>query len=85
MKAIIANFRRGKHRQNTRQAILSVEGVDSKDKATKLVGKKVTYVASPKTSIVGSVSAAHGNSGAVRVIFERGIPGQALGKQVKLE
>jgi ribosomal protein L35AE/L33A len=33
----------------------------------------------------GKVAASHGNSGAVRVIFETGMPGQALGQKVKIQ
>jgi len=34
--------------------------------------------------IKGKVSAAHGNSGAVRMILDRGVPGQAIGDVVEL-
>jgi large subunit ribosomal protein L35Ae len=38
-----------------------------------------------KKVITGKVSAAHGNSGAVRALFEKGLPGQAIGKHVRIE
>lgn len=61
--------------------------VDSKEKAEKVVGKTVTWTSPGKEpkKIVGKVSAAHGNKGAVRVLFERGLPGQSLGEEVKIE
>ncbi len=67
--------------------IVLVAGSDSKAKAEKLVGKKVIFTTEgkEKKQIVGKISAAHGNKGAVRVIFERGMPGQAIGKEVKIE
>ena len=37
------------------------------------------------TTIEGRISAAHGNSGAIRAIFERGLPGQALGTEALIE
>jgi large subunit ribosomal protein L35Ae len=63
--------------------IVHVDGVDSKEDAEELVGKDVSYNTG-KRSISGEVRAAHGNSGAIRVLFETGMPGQALGKQVDI-
>lgn len=67
--------------------IIVVEGVDNKEKAASLAGKKVVYKTEGKTGkeIVGKVAASHGNSGAVRAIFETGMPGQAIGKKVLIE
>lgn len=67
--------------------IVVVPGVDSKEKAEKLVGKSAVWTTPGKTGkkISGKVSAPHGNKGAVRVIFETGMPGQSLGEPVKIE
>ena len=67
--------------------IVVVPGVDSKDKAQEYVGKTAVWT-SPgkhKKQIKGKISSAHGNKGALRVIFERGLPGQSLGEEVKIE
>lgn len=86
MEGIIANFRRGRKTQTPNQMILIVKDIDSKEKAEKLVGKKVSWLApgKKKTTITGDIKAVHGNSGAVRVHFERGMPGQAIGQQVQI-
>jgi len=65
--------------------ILSVKGIDTKEQAEKLIGKQVTWSSPAKTQILGKVAAAHGCNGAFRVIFERGMPGQAIGTKVKLD
>jgi len=86
MKGQINNFRGSyKNQQGSNQVIVVVDGVSSKDSATKLIGKKITWTNTKGNSIEGKVSAAHGNKGAIRAIFEKGIPGQALGKEVKIE
>ena len=85
MEAIIVNFRQGRTTQKDNHMILQVAGVDSKDKAEKLVGKKVSWKSPAGKEIKGEVRSAHGNSGAVRVIFERGMPGQAIGSKVSIE
>ncbi|MGM5481533.1 MAG: 50S ribosomal protein L35ae [Nanobdellota archaeon] len=83
MKGIIVNYRSGTHTQTTNQMIITVEGVSSKDEAEKLVGKTVIYNTGKK-EIKGEVRSAHGNSGAIRALFETGMPGQAVGKEVTL-
>ncbi|MBN2566537.1 50S ribosomal protein L35ae [Candidatus Woesearchaeota archaeon] len=85
MKAVIVNFRSARHHQSTNQMVICVEGVDSKEKAAALVGRKVVWTSPAKKAIAGKVSATHGNSGAVRAIFETGMPGQSVGSQVTIE
>ena len=87
MEAIIVSYRRGKRLQNTKQLILHVDSIDSKEKAEKIVGKQVSWHAPGKNKKVlsGKVTAPHGRKGAVRALFETGIPGQALGQIAKIE
>ncbi len=86
MKGQISNFRGSyKKQQASNQVIVVVDGVSNKESAEKLVGKKITWTNTKGNSIVGKVSAAHGNKGAIRALFEKGIPGQALGTEVKVE
>jgi large subunit ribosomal protein L35Ae len=87
MEGTISSFRRGRKTQTTNQAIIVIESIDSKAKAEKLVGKKVSWQAPGKGKkiLVGEVRAAHGNSGAIRALFETGIPGQAVSQKVKIE
>jgi len=64
--------------------VIVVEGIDSIEKAKPLVGKKVTYVTESGKEISGKVSHTHGNKGAIRAIFDRGMPGQSLTKSVQI-
>lgn len=84
MKAIIVNFRKSVGRQHDAHMILSVEGVDSREKATGLIGKTVSWKSPAEKEIKGTVASAHGNKGAIRVIFEKGMPGQAVGAEVMI-
>jgi len=85
MEAIIINYRRGRKTQTTNQMIAMVPGVD-KEKAAKLVGKKAIFVCEGKNKkeINGTVSGVHGNKGAVKIHFETGMPGQAIGGKVSI-
>ena len=84
MQGTISSFRRSIKRTRENQMVIVVDGIDKKEKAEKLVGKKVIYNTGKK-DIVGKISAAHGNSGAVRAIFVTGMPGQAISKKVTIE
>ena len=84
MEAIIANFRSARHHQYDRQMIILVEGYEDKEKAKELVGKTVVWKSPAGKELKGKVSAVHGNSGAVRAIFETGMPGQAVGTKVSI-
>jgi len=64
--------------------IVKVPGVDTRDAAAKLVGKKVVWNTGVR-DISGEVRSAHGNSGALRVLFETGMPGQAIATKVKIQ
>lgn len=86
MKATIVNYRGSFRTQKNNQMVLKAEGVDSRVKAKKLVGKDVVWdTPGGKKQIRGKIVAEHGNSGAVRVIFERGMPGQSIGKKVEVK
>lgn len=83
MKGRIVNFRRGKETTYHNQMIIQTEKSTDKEKAKKLVGKEVVYDTG-KQKIKGEVRSSHGNSGAIRVMFEKGMPGQSLGKEVEI-
>ena len=85
MEGTIANFRGGRHTKHNSQMIVHVKGVDKKDKAAELIGKSVVWSTPAKREIKGKVTNTHGNSGALRVKFDTGMPGQALGQKVKIE
>ena len=85
MEGIISNFRRGRHTQHTDQMIVEIKGMDKKDKRKELVGKKVVWTSPGKKTITGIIKRFHGNKGALRVKFEKGMPGQAIGTKVKIE
>jgi len=82
--AVIASFRGSFKRRYGNQVIVIADKVDSREKAQALVGKEVVWVTPGKKELKGKVSAPHGRNGAVRVIFETGMPGQSLGKEVKI-
>ena len=85
MEGVIVNFRGSRRVKKGNHMIVEVNGFDDKEKAAKLVGKKVTWVSPGKKQIIGKVASIHGNSGAIRIIFETGMPGQSIGQKVAIE
>jgi large subunit ribosomal protein L35Ae len=84
--AKVIQFRRGRKNYTPRHFIIEIEGSDSRDSASKFVGKKVSWTSHGKDPkiILGKISSAHGNNGVVRAIFERGLPGQAIGDIIEV-
>mgnify|MGYP001952967142 FL=1 len=84
MEGVIKSFRRSRTRQNTHHMIVYSD-IDNKEKASELVGKEVVWKSPAGKEIKGKVASAHGNNGAVRVIFETGMPGQSLSTKVEIK
>ena len=85
VNAIVIQFRRGKRTVTPKHFLIEIEGSDSREKATKYVGKEVVWTSPAKLQIKGKIASAHGNKGVVRAIFEKGLPGQAIGNEVAIK
>ena len=85
MEGVIVNFRGSRRVKKGNHMIIEINGMGSKEEASKFVGKKVVWKTSAGKAITGKVASAHGNSGALRVIFETGMPGQSIGAKVAVE
>lgn len=85
MKGTIMNFRSSKHRQKTNQMIILPENTDTKEKAVKLIGKEVVWKSPAGKEIKGKITKEHGRNGCVRVLFEKGMPGQSITEKVEIK
>ncbi|MBI1936380.1 50S ribosomal protein L35ae [Candidatus Woesearchaeota archaeon] len=85
MEATIVNFRGSRRVKSSNQMILQISNVDSKDKASKLVGKKIVWKSPAGKQLLGQITNVHGNSGALRARFDTGMPGQSIGQKVSIE
>ncbi len=84
MKAKVVQFRRGRHTITEGHFLIEIEGVKKRKDAEKFVGKEVEWKSPAGKIIHGKISACHGNKGVVRAIFEKGLPGQAVGTGVEI-
>ncbi len=86
MEATIINYRGSKRTRykNPHHMIIKITTIHNKAEAQKLLKKKVSWTTPTGKKITGEIVNIHGNSGAVRVHFERGLPGQSLGTKVEV-
>jgi len=85
MEGVIKNFRRSRTRQKTNHMIVYIKDVSNREKASKLVGKDAVWKSPKGKEINGKVASPHGNKGAVRIIFEKGLPGQSLSTKIEIK
>ncbi len=85
MEACVKSFRRGRNTKYDKQVIAESDAINGSEEAVKLVGKKAIYTTSSGKEIKGKVSSPHGNSGALRIRFRKGLPGQIIGSKIKIE
>ncbi len=85
MEAQILHFRQGRHTQKNNHMLILINNITSRKDAEKLVNKNVIWTSIAGKKITGKIASPHGNKGVLRVIFERGLPGQSIGSKVKVE
>jgi large subunit ribosomal protein L35Ae len=81
MKGVIVSYRRGANTQTNNQMLVLPE--DPK-KSKELIGKMVVYK-TKNGEIKGKVTSIHGVKGVLRVLFEKGMPGQSLRQAVTIQ
>lgn len=84
MEGIISNFRLARHHQKCNHMIIKPEESPNKEGAVKLIGREVIWKSPAGKEIKGRVVKEHGRNGFIRVIFEKGMPGQSLGTKVEI-
>ena len=85
MEGVISNYKRGRHTVHQKHCILVFSKINTRKDANKLIGRIVMWRSSSGKELKGTITRSHGNNGAVRAHFKKaGVPGQALGKTVKI-
>jgi len=84
MEGIISNFRMSRHRTRHYQMIVKPAESHNLESAKQLIGSKVVWKSPAGKEIAGAITKEHGRNGYVRVLFESGMPGQAISNKVEI-
>lgn len=79
----VMNYRIGIRTQRSDECLVQFTDISNAAKAGQLIGRKVVWKYR-NVKRVGKIMGFHGNNGAVRIKFKKGLPGQALGTAVEL-
>lgn len=85
MKGKVVQFQRGRQSYTPRHFLIEIDGITKRSEAEKMTGKTVEWKSPGGKVITGKISVPHGNKGLVRVIFEKGLPGQAITTEVDIK
>ncbi|MFH1256498.1 MAG: 50S ribosomal protein L35ae [Candidatus Diapherotrites archaeon] len=84
MRGRIKNYTGSRRNRDVNHVVIEIDGVDSKAKASTLVGKKVEWKSPADKKLSGKITSAHGAKGAVKARFVKALPGMALGSVVSI-
>ncbi|MCJ7613371.1 50S ribosomal protein L35ae [Candidatus Bathyarchaeota archaeon] len=79
----ILNYRIGIGTQNPKECLIQFAHVNSVSLACQLIQRKVVWTQGDR-KLIGKIAGSHGKNGVVKVKFQKGVPGQALGTTVEL-
>ncbi len=85
MEGVLVNFRGSRRTKSDNQMVLKINSFENKEKARSLVGRAVVWKSPAGRVIKGKITNIHGNTGALRVMFEKGMPGQSISQRVSVE
>ena len=93
VKAVHLGFKRGLRNQYNHTSLIKIAGLDEKSDVEFYLGKKIAYITKAKTAgkdgsrfrvCWGKVCRAHGSNGVVRAKFDRPLPPQSIGANVRV-
>ncbi|MDK2384791.1 MAG: 50S ribosomal protein L35ae [Candidatus Korarchaeota archaeon] len=84
LRGVIMGYRRGSNTQYTSEVLVYVPGVAGRREASRLIGRRAVYVDEKGNVYRGRVTRVHGNRGVLRASFTPNLPGQAIGREIKI-
>jgi large subunit ribosomal protein L35Ae len=79
----ILNYRIGIGTQKPKECLIQFAYINSASQASQLIKRKVVWKQG-NSKFIGKIAGIHGKKGVVKVKFQKGVPGQALGTTVEL-
>ncbi len=81
---IVMGYRRGTNTQYENQVLIKVEGIETREQASRLIGRKVVAKDKYGNTYIGKIIGVHGDKGVVRARFRRNLPGQMIAEVVEI-
>jgi large subunit ribosomal protein L35Ae len=85
MRVIFIGYKGGRHTQHSKYALIKVDGVDDKRGTGKYIGRKVIWTSPKGSHLIGKIIGSHGRKGTLKAKFRKGLPGQAIGTELKID
>ncbi len=79
---IVIGYRLGSNTQYENQVLIRVDGVSTRNEASRLIGWRVLYRDNKGNEYRGKIVRVHGDKGVVIAVFKPNLPGQARGGNV---
>jgi large subunit ribosomal protein L35Ae len=83
-KAVFTGYRGGLRTQRNKQILVKIDRIDTRDKATKYIGRKVVWRNQKGNTLIGKITGVHGRNGVLKARFKKGLPGQAMGAELEV-
>ncbi|MFX1487061.1 MAG: 50S ribosomal protein L35ae [Promethearchaeota archaeon] len=83
-EGVMLSYRRGGGRIISNVGLIWVDGISTHRKGAQLIGKRVMLIYPSGTTIRGKVISTHGKGGTLRVRFNKGLVGAAIGSKVRI-
>ena len=71
--------------QRNKQILVKIDQIDDKKKAAAYIGKKATWKSPSGNTLTGNILRVHGGNGLLKANFRKGLPGQAIGKELDIK
>ena len=83
-KCSILNYVHGIRTQRNKYMLIKIQGINNDKEASKFIGKTVIWKTTSGKEMRGKITKIHGKNGVVSAHFKHGLPGQAIGTEIKL-
>lgn len=84
VKVIFVNYLGGRHTRQNKQILVKIDQIDDEKNAAKYIGRKVTWKSPSGNILTGKITGILGGNGVLKAIFRKGLPGQAIGKELTI-
>lgn len=67
-----------------KQILVRIDQIDDENKAAKYIGRKVSWKTQRGNLITGKIVSPRGGNGVLKARMRKGLPGQAVGKELNI-